>query len=156
MIEQAMQLKKRYDKMVFSFKEEDFKGWFLEFFKLYSFVTTIRWTQFTPYYNDGSECVFGVNEPEIELSMSYLKKHPGLNVMGSEYYKGEGEPPQSRTVSTYGIDKKYKVEYPELYDALESIKELFTAEDILRHVFGEHAEVVVTPEKIVVEEYDHD
>ena len=159
MIEQVMSLKSRYDKMVKGFKEEDFKGWFTEFFALYPMVTMIRWTQYTPYFNDGDECVFSVNDPEVELSLAYIQAHPGLDVTSAEYgdcVDDEGVDLPDRHISTFRIDRKYKKEYPDLHDALTSIKELFTAEDILRHVFGEHAEVVVTPEKIVVEEYEHD
>ena len=155
MIEQAMSLKKRYDKMVKGFKEEDFKGWFVEFFALYPFIITIRWVQYTPYFNDGEECVFSVNEPEIEVSASYLQSHPDLVAGTCDAASGDEEPSE-RFISSWNVVKRNKDKYPELYDAVEGIKELFNAEDILRHVFGEHAEVVVTPEKIVVEEYVHD
>ncbi len=28
-------------------------------------LEAVRWTQYTPYFNDGEPCVFGVNEPYI-------------------------------------------------------------------------------------------
>ena len=163
MIEQAMQLKKRYDKMVKGFKEEDFKGWFVEFFALYPFITTIRWVQYTPYFNDGDACVFGIQEPELELSASWVAANPGINLSGSGYPKmaqdeedDEAEDEKSLILDTYVFTKDQGKAYPDMRDAVKAIEELFKAEDILRHVFGEHVEVVVTPEKIVVEEYEHD
>ena len=104
MIEQVMSLKSRYDKMVKGFKEEDFKGWFTEFFALYPMVTTIRWTQFTPYFNDGEPCVFSVNEPEIEVSASYLQSHPTL-VAGTSDAASEEEPSE-RFISSWRVDKR--------------------------------------------------
>ena len=155
MFEQVMSLKSRYDKMVKGFKEEDFKGWFTEFFAMYPMVTTIRWTQYTPYFNDGSECVFSVYEPEIEVTASYLQRHPDIEATTCDASEGEEEPSE-RFISSWQLDERNKDNYPGLWEAVEAIKELLTAEDILRHVFGEHAEIVVTPEKIEVEEYEHD
>lgn len=163
MIEQVMSLKKRYEKMVKGFKEEDFKGWFLEYFKLYPFITSIKWTQYTPYFNDGDRCVFSIQEPELELSAAFVSANPGLNLTGSSYNKknpdeedGDTDDIQSVTLNTYDFTKEQGKAYPDMKAAINSITNLFAAEDILLHVFGDHTEIVVTPEKIVVEEYEHD
>jgi hypothetical protein len=165
MIEQAMSLKKRYEKMVNAFKEEDFKGWFLEYFKLYPFITSIKWTQYTPYFNDGDPCVFCIHEPELELSAAFVAANPGLELVGSGYSKKtqdelddypDEEEVKSLTLDTYEFTKEQGKAYPDMREAVSSITDLFEAEDILLHVFGDHAEIVVTPEKIVCEEYEHD
>ena len=39
--------------------KEEFK----EFFKKVPEVKVIKWAQYTPYFNDGDACIFGVNEP---------------------------------------------------------------------------------------------
>jgi|GEM_PF-6246181 len=36
-----------------------------EFFKEVPEITVIKWAQFTPWYNDGEECIFRVNLPII-------------------------------------------------------------------------------------------
>jgi len=152
MIEQVMSLKKRYDKMVQAFKEEDFKGWFIEFFKLYPFVTKIQWTQYAPYFNDGDPCVFAVHKPELELALSYIEKNPGLELSISEFRNDESE----QYLVTYGFTKEQRKQYPDLGEAVQSLRDLFEAEDILKHVFGEDTAVCVTPEEIVCDEYEHD
>lgn len=163
MIEQVMSLKNRYDKMVKGFKEEDFKGWFTEYFALYPFVTRIQWTQYTPHFNDGEACEFGVNDPELQVAQSYLDRHPDViagqpdwNLHLTDTPDDEEEEECERYVSTYILDKAKKAQYPELYDAVEAIKILFEAEDILQHVFGDHASVIATPDMIECEEYEHD
>jgi hypothetical protein len=162
MIEQAMQLKKRYEKMVNGFREEDFKGWFVEFFNLYPFIERIQWTQYTPYFNDGEPCEFGVNDPELQLSAAYIDLNPGLSVGTPDWGtapsddREEDEAIDSQWLSTYSVDKSHREQWPQLYEAVSSLKALFEAQDILQHVFGEHSFVTVTPEKIVVDEYQHD
>jgi hypothetical protein len=149
--------------MVKSFTEEEFKGWFAEFFRLYPFVTQVRWVQYTPYFNDGEPCEFGVHDPELELSASFLEKHKELSVGAPDYRNifdededDEGNEIIPRFMSTYSFDKEDGKKYPELNDAVKAIRDLFEAEDILKHVFGEHAIVNATPERINYEEYDHD
>ena len=168
MIAQVMSLKKRYDRMVQEFAEEDFKGWFLEYFKLYPFITEIRWAQYTPYSNDGDTCVFRIQEPELELSASFVAANPGLDLTGSSYPKKEPENEdeyddenddddvKSMTLDTYDFTKEQGKAYPIMREAVSAIEELFTAEDVLLHVFGDHAEIIVTPNEITVEEYEGD
>lgn len=38
---------------------------FRELLEKHPVVQKIMWTQYTPYFNDGDECVFSVHEPEI-------------------------------------------------------------------------------------------
>jgi len=40
---------------------------FSKFFEKYPEVHKITWVQYTPYFNDGDPCVFGVYESEFEL-----------------------------------------------------------------------------------------
>jgi hypothetical protein len=145
--------------MIKSFKEEDFKGWFLEFFQLYPFVTRIQWVQYAPYFNDGVPCVFSVHEPEMELSVSFVAKNPDLLVGLPDYPSDEDREEGNSTgrfLGNYTFDKGATKQYPDLAQAVKTLKELFEADDILELVFGEHSQIVVTPEKIVVEEYEHD
>src|SRR5688572_125580 len=31
-------------------------------------IEAVKWTQYTPYFNDGDPCVFSVNEPDFKLA----------------------------------------------------------------------------------------
>ena len=46
------------------YKETDdaFDNIFSEFFAAFPNIKTIHWTQYTPYFADGDECVFGINQ----------------------------------------------------------------------------------------------
>ena len=159
MVEQVMITKKRYEDMVAQFTEEQFKGWFIEFFKLYPFITKIEWTQYTPEYSDGDPCVFSVYEPEIALAASYIEGHKDVEVYGSDFedmpLDGEAEPIKN-ILHTYRFKQSQAAKDPALIAAVKSIEELFKAEDVLRHVFGDDARVTATAKKIEVEGYDHD
>ena len=155
MIEQAMQLHKRYRKMVEGFTQEQFEGWFNEFFRLYPFIAKITWEQYAPSFNDGDPCTFDVHDPDIELTPAFIAEHPELEVTCSEYgYEEEdddGNPVPDRCISKYSFTKEQQKALPLVADALSSLEDLFKAEDILCAVFGENAKVVVTPEQIVRE-----
>jgi hypothetical protein len=57
-----------------------------EFFARNPSVVAIRWTQYTPYWQDGDTCTFGANDPELQLfstdededSERYFDGHQGL------------------------------------------------------------------------------
>lgn len=108
-------------------------------------VESVRWTQYTPYFNDGDECVFGVNEARVTLKE-----------VGAENGHDEDE-------DDYGIDAwslTYQNETPErkaLAADLKALgKQLDESDDILRECFGDHVQVIVTRAGIEVSEYSHD
>lgn len=39
-----------------------------EFFKKFPEARTVSWNQYTPYFNDGDECVFSVNEYSVTVN----------------------------------------------------------------------------------------
>lgn len=103
-------------------------------------VAEVRWSQYTPYFNDGDECVFRVNDPYFKF-------------VGDE--SDEGYDTWSMCHETYGptpgtVSVETKASCEKLAEALNAI------EDALNELFGDHVEVVVTPDGVEVEEYSHD
>jgi hypothetical protein len=54
-----------------------------EFFARNPSVTAIRWTQYTPYWQDGDTCSFSANDPELQIFETdsderYFDGHQGL------------------------------------------------------------------------------
>lgn len=47
--------------------KEAIRDRFASLFAAYPDVEGVRWTQYTPYFNDGEPCVFSVNSPDILL-----------------------------------------------------------------------------------------
>lgn len=92
-------------------------------------VSAIRWNQYTPYFNDGEECVFRVNEMEVQFA----------------------DDEDEDFIDSYSINND------KVADALGELEsKLGDHEDILRSIFGDHAEITVTADKITVEEYEHE
>lgn len=120
------------------------------------FVVEFGWKQYTPYFNDGDPCTFGVGTPwfrttsDLDQDETYsleLLSHPTL---GGERYDAATRSflPVVRTpeaIATYG---RCKV----LNDAVEG----GAFEDVLLEAFGDHAIVKVKPTGITVEFYEHD
>lgn len=101
---------------------------FKDIFGRYPDLKEISWTQYTPWFNDGDECVFGVNEPYIK----FLSDDEGR-----DEYDLEGEM------------------QGEAYEEVSTFLSTFKDEDMQR-VFGDHVTVVVTRDGIETDGYDHD
>lgn len=118
-------------------------GFFAKYPKL-----EIRWTQYTPYFNDGDACVFSVHgiyvypKPEgdderddsgHELGrLDFYFRHP-------EYLKGNEWITQ------------------ELADEGRRVSDLLYANaDALEAAFGDHMEIVASIDGVTADEYSHD
>ena len=137
-----------YEKYYKELEEEAKAVVFEEFKKIfvkYPHLTAIKWSQYTPYFNDGDECTFGVNDfcitnvEDIENITSY-----------GEY---DGDLPEGKFCEyLYG---KYKTDYPEVY-ALEKFAGSDVGSGVFKGAFGNHVSVTATPDGIDSEDYDHD
>jgi hypothetical protein len=109
--------------------EKSLKAMFGEMFEKYPAITEVRWTQYTPHFNDGDECRFGVHDPEFDIDGA-----------------GEG-------LSSWDI--RYQIEDKKTLDPKFMVyKDAMSA--VSSAVFGDHAQITVTREKISSREYDHD
>jgi hypothetical protein len=114
----------------------------------------LNWTQYTPYFNDGDTCEFRFNSLRVKLKPEYIKDkekyeeyEEGFEVTDLGYYAKEAN-----------IIKTPFVNIQEgLSEDLETLEDILNeSEDELKDVFGDHAEIIVTPEKLEVTEYDHE
>lgn len=137
-------------------------------------IKSVSWAQYTPYFNDGDECIFGVNE----LSKATLN---GAAPSEEDDEWGDGsyaEP--TYTLVSYEYDRpswtkinlRIADDLPEVKalfdteeDSLEFVKALLDfdseiqsgAHDVfLKKTFGDHAEVTATREGFSVDYYGHD
>lgn len=98
-----------------------------ELFATQPTLTSFGWRQYTPYFNDGEECVFGANVEEPMVN--------GVHVYGDEE---EGK-----------YNDKLATEVTEFLRGFD--------EEDLKALFGDHVEVVVERGKDVeVSGYEHD
>jgi hypothetical protein len=176
--EELAELKKTYMK--------ELQGEFNEIIKLFfeecPKVQAVVWSQYTPYFNDGDECVFSLNDPyfvvdgfdsddlkdpyEYEDDDKYRTLlYNGYQTLSDQlvYYKKKLEEPNlSDWDKGYypnyiaKIEKQF-VEFPGYEAKLEAFAALLSAnEEMLQKVYGDHVAVYLTPEKDIVEEYSHD
>lgn len=99
----------------------------------------IEWSQYTPYFNDGEECVFSVNDP---ILFRIDDADEGINT------RSEGD---EGVVELYSVERYGKVDYLPLVDGISkkeaaAVKALFDtiSEDVMRAAFGDHAVIRVT------------
>jgi len=115
------------------------------------------WTQYTPYFNDGDPCIFHVYELRANPVGADLDEDFDICRDGVEYDGRWGE----RPYLDYGSGRPgaYTGDHETAYNALIALdKEIQSGafDNVLLEAFGDHAEVTITKDRIVVEQYDHD
>lgn len=144
-------------------------------------VEAIRWRQYTPYFNDGDECVFGVEADwdfvklrgvkEDETEIDDEEEADFLEIIDPRIKGGKQQkyiPAVVRYDEISGRRREIEParwedvgvrERSPAYDDLYALSHAIGSghyDDALYELFGDHARVTVTREKIVVEEYSHD
>ena len=96
----------------------------------------LRWKQYTPYFNDGEPCVFGVHDVYIRLA----------------------DTPEDAGDYEDGYDDAYGSKNPVANSIHEWWGSLTSGggEEVFQAVFGDHVEVTATREQFDVEGYGHD
>lgn len=135
--------------------QELFKQTTKQFFDQNPGVTAIHWTQYTPYFNDGDECVFGVGD--IYFTNATPEQFEEDIARWGDY---EGEDENVWSESAWGFkyhkDRYYKginIDQAEEFSKLVGSSDM---EEVMEAMFGDHVRVVATREGFDVREYDHD
>lgn len=155
---------------------------FRNFFAKYPMVEKVSWTQYTPYFNDGDACVFGVNEPQVRVRLSPELSDAYRGRLSTFLYReddeevdeeepgmpghGEGAVVTFGGVKPWGIEKLPPEERAEVEALLAPYTDLFRdlgafvgghLEEAYLEVFGDHVRVEVHKNLVVTtEEYSHD
>lgn len=158
------------------------KVMFEEFLKAHPQCKTVVWTQYTPYFNDGEECVFRVGAPEFSpIAAKDMESYHDI-----EDYENESERPlelhetyeRNKYVEkpdpkafrgyTYVVEGTEVVEAdsrttPQLRKDANALSEILQNEDMedaMRTAFGNHVWVkaYLKRDKVAfdVEDYEHE
>lgn len=100
-------------------------------------VEAVRWTQYTPYFNDGDPCVFGTHGVEVKKT-------------GDD----EGGDAEDGFLDSWSLEKDDPVKAA--LEEFENVIESDHHDVLLGQKFGDHAQVTATKEKFVIDEYSHD
>jgi hypothetical protein len=108
------------------------KALFRDLFDLNPSLQSFSWKQYSPFFNDGDECVFCVHSDSDEI---------GIN--GQDRYD-------------YDYEDTFTEEMDELSNQVSKVLDALPA-DIMQEAFGNHVQVTMFRDKEPeTEEYDHD
>jgi hypothetical protein len=109
-------------------------------------LNSFSWNQYTPYFNDGDTCVFGVNRDYYRFNNSC--DHVDKWTLNNEQYSKKID---LEDLSFDSIDSIKKA-----YNEVDELLSMFEDEDLCQ-MFGDHAEITVYRNgQIDVDEYSHD
>lgn len=134
-IDKIIKMKADYEAEIRKCGQEVLSPLFQTFFADNPDVKVIGWTQYTPYFNDGDECIFSVH------GVSFSKK----------------EDPEGRVDYDDSEDWHYTPYEPKDHPwRLFANKFGQIPNDIMKAVFGDHVEVKATRSGFEIDEYSHD
>lgn len=136
------ELKKKRQELLDQIKDESkayFNSEIKPLFAKHPLLESFRWTQYTPYFNDGDTCTFSAHVDDLNF------------VFGGKDYE---------YISQWQLkDKDSKKELPSEFVAAAKAVYSFMAnfdDDDFEQMFGDHVEVFAKRDGITVEEYSHD
>lgn len=135
--------------------KEALAGAFKEFFAKHPRAGCIRWEQYTPYFNDGDTCTFGVGEWTVHRAVEDATDEDGdyVDLSGRCLYHeltGRSWEPgyEERVAARSADDVAFIADFEALLAAC--------SEELLLAVLGDHVQVVATADGFTVEDYDHE
>lgn len=139
----------------------------LAFFAANPEIGQIRWRQYTPYFNDGDTCEFGVNDPAFlpnRQSMSMLPEDVSSSLKETSDEDMDDYSDVCAVIkrnTTLHYDPKGKREPTErersLLDACANMGGLIQGlDETMKGIFGDHVQVAATAGGFDVAEYEHD
>lgn len=131
-----------------------------------SYITAIRWQQYTPSFNDGDVCEFGIQDVEFLFDDSFHGRPSKAKSKDDE----DDEIDDSGFVSSYMIDEEFFLKKKDILnykdvDVIEEVasaiceihSELSNSSGILEAKFGDDVQITVTKKGVETEEYtDHE
>ena len=151
-LQEIINLKKEYEEKVKRVGSSLIVDLYRPLFNENPEIHSIRWEQYTPYFNDGDTCVFGVRELRYKLTTPLDKEY-------DDYGDGYSE--------TYNIGERWdktkqRFVEVELTPALKALKEMVEIhsnipDDIMLSLFGDHAQITIFNDgNLEIEEYEHE
>jgi hypothetical protein len=145
--------------------QELFKDVTKEFFATNPGIKAVVWTQYTPYFNDGDECIFSVNAP----TFTNAEGDDLEDVTAWGEYDGDNESVWAAENLGWVLDRGRKYHEKEAalieasggidmksVDAFSAMLQSTEMEPVMLAMFENHVKVTATAQGFDVSEYDHD
>lgn len=125
--------------------QEAFKESAADLFTAHPRLESFGWNQYTPYFNDGDECVFGAH---IDYPKINGEDEDDSDTLRKERWVG-GEKP-------WVPNENYDAELGAALDGVKEFLRAFDDEDF-KSLFGDHLEITVSRDgTISTDQYEHD
>jgi len=151
--DQVVEAKEKLARLIREQGESIFKEKVNEFFKENPAIKAFAWSQYTPYFNDGEPCEFSVNPLSFTTAEDLDEDEKcGLAHEDGGFSTWSNDGPCDGYDAHPGLTR-------ETYKACRELDRILTSndmQDIVLSIFGDHVTVFVTPQEVIVEEYDHD
>jgi len=133
--------KQKYEAAVKAIGREGVQKLLAPLFERYQNVDAVKWTQYTPYFNDGEPCEFDANGDYAEVR---FKAEDG-DVLTKESQEQDFESDWENR------------EKPARYEAIKAIRTALKINNaVMLAAFGDHVEVTVDRAGVTVDEYEHE
>lgn len=111
-------------------------------------MESFSWSQYTPYFNDGDECVFSAH---TDTELISVNGDDGYEICGSDH-------DYTNANGVYESVPKPREQWHPMFDAQKSVAEVLGNfdNDDYRAMFGDHVAVTVTKDAVETSEYEHD
>lgn len=128
-----------------------------KFVKSFAGIESVRWKQYTPYFDDGNPCVFAVHEVSVKLAEDVYFEVTGRSLLKVEeddvYINSWNISKYDNSTGSFFVTPKGQA----LIDALEELEKQMSEEDmLLEKTFGDHTQVTYYKGDFFLEECAHD
>lgn len=119
------------------------------FFKVVPKMKAITWVQYSPYFNDGDECIFHVRSVSV---LNFVPQYV------SRYYADDLDDDDNESIiiddcSNFN-DNLLSAEEIEACTAMQNF--ISNNEDLMYDLYGNHVSIRITENGAEVSDYDHD
>jgi hypothetical protein len=141
---------------------------FEAFFVKHPTVHAIGWTQYTPYWQDGEECTFRVNEINLYINEDSFDEDEGWhdgdqNLLDRRDYHlretqwHKPEPDRAEIIDKQIEDLGGMGSYRAILADFEAVASSLAKIDdrYMEMIYGDHVSVFYTKDGVVIEEYEH-
>lgn len=157
---QMVKLEKEFREKMQNLFNEASKSFFVEA----PMIKAIVWNQYTPYFNDGEECVFGVNDVYFITGNDHFDIN-NYDLSSLSWGDFDGEELEEDDEADFFVTSTWKDQHlatiekygQEAFNAVIAMnKIIYSNSDIMKAVFGDHSMIAILPDRTIVEEFDHD
>jgi hypothetical protein len=148
-IKQSLEEFKQKRKALTNELQKEFPGLLKPLFEKSAKIESIGWAQYTPYFNDGDECIFRVSNDILYVNGVHLEDSDNeILFLHEEIYNNK----TGKWDKNPELDQAESQIVDEIVSVLQSVPKEF-----YKDLFGDHVQVTIYKDgRIETEEYNHD